>query len=222
MMRQPFAGIDPVERDRAGRRRFRRSLTRRAVATAYRFGRCARGIAAVVVAFIAPVMLIMLIGAVEATRAISIDRRLSVVTATVADLVSREENLTPQDVNAIYDIVAQIMSPFESGPLSISIVPVKGRNGDTVAYVAPQNVPSFNGGALPGQCQPVPIAAGLVDPAVDAADSVIVVKASYAYTPMFVGMLMSSARWEEQSFTKPRKQSCVNFEGANSCIDACR
>ncbi|HRN87324.1 TadE/TadG family type IV pilus assembly protein [Hyphomicrobium sp.] len=220
-MREPFAGVGPGERDRTGRPGLLRSLKRRAVLTAYRFVRCARGVAAVEFAFIAPVMLVMLLGAVEATRAISIDRRLSVVTATVADLVSREEQLTAQDVNAIYDIVAQIMSPFDAGPLSVSIVPVKGRKGDTVSYVAPQNVPSFNGGAQPGKCQPVPIAAGLIDPAADAADSVIVVKASYAYRPMFVGMIMNSANWEEQSFAKPRKQSCVNFEGPDTCRSAC-
>ena len=219
MTGETLSVMEPVAEHRGAWMRPRRSLRLRAALIAYRFGRCARGVAAVEFAFIAPIMLVMLLGAVEATRAISIDRRLSVVTATVADLVSREEQLSAQDVTAIYDIVAQVMSPFEAAPLSISIIPVKARNGEIVSYVAPQNVPSFNGGALPGKCQRVPIAPGLIDLTPNSPDSVILVRASYAYTPLFVGMVMNSARWEEQSFSKPRKRSCVDF--GEACVSAC-
>lgn len=219
-MRETFvvAGIAPP---RGVRSSPRRSLKGRAMLAARRFGRCARGIAAIEFAFIAPVMLLMLLGTVEVTRAIAIDRRLSVVTATVADLVSREEQLTVPDITAIYDIVAQVMSPFEAGPLSISIIPVKSRNGQAVSYVSPENVPGFNGGSLPGKCQPRSIAPGLIDLSPDSPDSVILVQASYAYEPLFVKTILGKASWEEQSFAKPRRRNCVDFEGANSCVSAC-
>ncbi len=221
MTRETFAVMEPVADNRGGCPCLRRSLKRRAMLTAYRFGRCARGIAAVEFAFIAPVMLVMLLGAVEVTRAVSIDRRLSLVTATVADLVSREQELTAPDITAIYDIVAEVMSPFETTPLSMSIIPVKSRDGGTVSYVAPQNVPSFNNGAQPGKCDPVPIPPGLLNSASETSDIVILVKASYAYRPLFMGTIMSSANWQEQAFSKPRKRSCVDFEGVNSCPRAC-
>lgn len=200
----------------------RSSLKCRLALSARRFVRCARGIAAVEFGFIAPIMLVMLLGAVEITRAISIDRRLSLVTATVADLVTREERLTAADVNAIYDIVAQVMSPFDATPLKISIIPVKARgNAQTVAYVAPQNLPSFNGGAQPARCQAFPITPGLIDATPGSPDSVVVVNATYSFTPMFLGVIMNAANWEQQAFAKPRKRSCVDFEGPNSCITAC-
>ena len=220
MTRETFA-VGRIARTRSAPRSPWGSLKRRATRAIRRFGCCARGIAAIEFAFIAPVMLVMLLGAVEVTRAIAIDRRLTMVTATVADLVSREEQLTSPDITAIYDIVAQVMSPFETAPLSISIIPVKSRNGATVVYAASQNVPSFNSATQFGRCDPMPVAAGLVDSAADASDSVILVRASYAYSPLFVGMILNNARWEEQSFAKPRRRSCVDFEGANSCVTAC-
>lgn len=210
-----------VWKNRRARREVLRMMRRRAVCEARRLAKCVRGIAAVEFAFIAPIMLVMLLGTVEVTRAISIDRRLGVVTTTIADLVSREQQLTSADITAIYDVIAQTLSPFETGPLSISIVPVKAPRGQTVSYVAPKNVPSFNGGAQPGKCQAVPIPAGLIDPAEDASDSVIVVNASYAYKPMFVGMIMGSANWQQQSFSKPRNGNCVDFEGPGTCESAC-
>lgn len=208
---------------------FRRSLRCRLALAARRFVRCARGIAAVEFGFIAPIMLVMLLGAVEVTRAVSIDRRVSGVTAAIADIVTRgnqdasgrEQPFTVNDINAIYDIAAQMMSPFDVAPLKISIVPVKARGAETVAYVAPQNLPSFNGGAQPGRCQGFPITSGLIDPTPGSPDSVVVVNATYSYTPMFAGALMSAANWQHQAISKPRTRSCLDFEGPNSCTQAC-
>lgn len=207
-----------------------RSPSRRLVLPIQRFARCARGIAAIEFGFIAPIMLVMLLGAVEITRAVSIDRRFGEVTAAIADVVTRgnkdangrEQPFTIEDINAIYDVAAQMMSPFDVAPLKISIIPVKASGVQTVSYVAPQNLPSFNGGAQPGRCQAFPIAPGLIDPAPGSPDSVIVVNATYSYEPMFLGMIMRPAHWQQQAFAKPRTRSCLDFDGPpNSCTQAC-
>ncbi len=53
------------------------------------------------------------------------DRRLSLVTTMVADLVAREQKMTSADLTAIYKIVNQVMSPYDASSLKVSVIPVK-------------------------------------------------------------------------------------------------
>lgn len=203
------------------RRRLRRRAMRAVVVPAHRFARCARGIAAVEFGFIAPIMLVLFLGVVEVTRAISIDRRFSLVASMVADLVAREERLSATDVTAIYDVVAQVMAPFDTAPLTISIIPVKQRGNEAVSYVSPAAVPSYNNAVQPNKCQTVSIEDGLLETG-GAGDSVILVSATYNYTSLFGGAAAYNSNWQERAFSKPRKRNCVDFEGPNTCTSACR
>jgi Flp pilus assembly protein TadG len=66
-----------------------------------RAGRDEKGVAAVEFGLIAPVLLLMLVGTIEVSRAVSMDRRFGTVTSMVADLVAREKTITSGDVNSI-------------------------------------------------------------------------------------------------------------------------
>lgn len=184
-----------------------------------RFGSDVRGIAAVEFAFIAPILLVMLIGAVEITRAVSIDRRLSVITNMIADLVARETKLTGADVEAIYDIAEQVMAPFDASDLKLSIIPVMSAANDagkTLVYPSAANRPSYNGGAVPPKCQVYALTAGILQKN----ESVIVVESSYAFKPLFLGYVMGAHEWTEKAIAKPRKALCVAFDGA-TCTSSC-
>jgi Flp pilus assembly protein TadG len=184
-----------------------------------RFGTDVRGIAAVEFAFIAPILLVMLVGAVEITRAVSIDRRLSVVTNMIADLVARETKLTGDDVEAIYDIAEQVMAPFDASDLKLSIIPVMSaadNASNTLVYPSTANRPSYNGGDLPAKCQAYALTAGILQKN----ESVIVVESSYAFKPLFLGYVMNAADWTEKAFAKPRKALCVAFDG-DTCTSSC-
>lgn len=221
MIGETFSAMHRMRVTQGFRACAKRGAARFVVLPARRFLRCARGIAAVEFGLVAPLMLAMLLGAVEVTRAVSIDRRFSNAASMIADLVAREERLSASDINAIYEVVSQAMSPFDTAPLSISIIPVKGRGGTTVSYVAPQSVPSYHDGAQPGQCQSVPITEGLIESADGSADSVIIVRATYNFTSLFAGGAVYNANWEHDAYAKPRKRSCIDFEGPNSCVSAC-
>ena len=98
------------------------------------FTRDTSGIAAVEFGLIAPVLLIMLVGVVEITRAVSIDRRFGQVTALVADLISREEVLKREDLDGvdssgkrtgIYGIVEHVMGVWGVSTLKLHVYPVR-------------------------------------------------------------------------------------------------
>jgi Flp pilus assembly protein TadG len=183
-----------------------------------RFAADIRGIAAMEFSYIAPVILLMFVGTLEASRALAIHRRYNLATSMVADLVGRESKLTASDVGAIYNIVAQVMSPFDASTLKISIVPVKASSTDasnTKVYAATTNRPSYHGGVQPAKCAAFALTTGLVTKG----GSVVVIQTSYQYTPALVSHLWGSSTWTEQAIVSPRN-SCVDFD-ANNCVSTC-
>ncbi len=192
----------------------------RMIRGAVRFRQDVRGVAAVEFGFIAPIMCLMLVGAIEITRAVAIDRRFSVVTSMIADLVAREEKLTADDVKAIYSIAASAMSPYDVAPLKMSIIPLASSptNANNIAvYPATTNRPSYNGGTVFPKCQAYALTPGLL--AVN--ESVIVVESSYAFSPMFLGYVMGDMNWSDKAVAKPRKSACVDFDGNGKPCGTC-
>ena len=183
-----------------------------------RFMRDTRGIAAVEFAYVVPVILLMLVGTVEASRAVSMDRRLALVTSMIADLVAREEKMTAADVNAIYNIVSQTMSPFDSSSLKVSIIPVKASPNDaamTRVYAGTTNRPSLHGASQPAKCSSYTLSSGLTGKGA----SVVVVETSYEYKPVFLNYIFGTATWTDKAVAAPRN-SCVDFDGDN-CVSTC-
>jgi Flp pilus assembly protein TadG len=183
-----------------------------------RFARDTRGIAAVEFAFVVPIMLLMLVGTVEASRAIGIDRRLSLVTTMVADLVAREQKMNSADLTAIYKIVNQVMSPYDASSLKVSVIPVKASPSDaalTKVYASTTNRPSHNEGAQPSKCSSYSMTAGLLPKG----GSVIVVESSYTYEPIFLNYVFGAASWTDKALATPRN-SCVDFD-SDKCVSTC-
>lgn len=172
------------------------------------------GVAAVEFGLIAPVLIVMLLGIIEITRAVSVDRRFTLVTSMVADLVARESRLTADDVKAIYDIAAVVMAPYDATKLKLSLVPVARDDKKTFVYPSLTNRPSYNGGPNPSKCQTYALADGLIAKQ----ETVIVVEGSYTYTPLLAGSLVGTLTWQDKAYAKPRKVGCVAFDGENCSV----
>jgi len=185
---------------------------------ARKFARDARGVAAVEFGFIVPIMLFMLIGAVEASRAIAMDRRFANVTNMIADLVAREPKMSAADLTAIYKIVNQVMSPYDASSLKVAVIPVKASPSDaaqTKVYASTTNRPSHNGATQPGKCAGYTLDSQLLAKG----GSLIVVEATYTYKPVFLNYVFGSASWSDKAYATPRN-SCVDFD-ADKCVSTC-
>lgn len=177
------------------------------------------GVAAVEFGLLAPVLLVMLLGTVEVSRAISIDRKFGMVTSTIADLVAREKTLTSTDVQAMYQIVDHLMKPWDSSTLKLSIIPVKAsptNKNDTRVYAATTNRPTLNGAPIKSKCSTYTLATDMLS----TSTSVIVVETSYNFTPMFIGSIIGSSTWTDKSVLSPRN-SCVDFDAPSNCVSSC-
>jgi len=189
------------------------------------FPRDNRGVAAVEFGLIAPIMIVLLFGMIDITRAIAIDRRFGDVTTTIADLVAREPSLTADDVEKMYDIADLIMAPYDASKLTISVIPVASNPTDakkTVVYPATTNRPTHPEGHELARCTAYP----LPDDMILANESVIVVETTYTFSPIFFGLL--DGIWSgpeialsDKAYAKPRKAACVDFDGNSKPCGSC-
>ena len=88
-----------------------------------------RGVAALEFAIIAPILILLFLGTLEISLAISVDRKVSRVSSAVADLVTQHED---QDfdrdyLNAMAEIADRIMFPYDD-QLKISLAGIQITN----------------------------------------------------------------------------------------------
>jgi Flp pilus assembly protein TadG len=186
------------------------------------FWRNAKGSAATEFAFVAPVLLLLLLATVEVGRAISIDRHFTMATATAGDLVAREEFLGETSTEAgktleqMMKSIEHIMQPYDVSDLKMAIFSVRASTTDAsntrVEWVYPHN-----GADGPAKCAPYTLPAGLIGKG----GSTIVVESSYIFKPVFGDFVPGSTMtWTDKSLHSPRN-ACVDYVKGDNCLWKC-
>lgn len=162
------------------------------------------GLAAVEFGLLAPLLLLMLIGTIELSRAISMDRKFGAVTSTLADLVAREKTISAADVTSMYDIVDHMMEPWDASSLKISIIPVKSNilaPNTRCVYAQAANRPTLHGGPQSAFGAAYGLPAGFMA----AGTAVIVIESQYTFTPLFVSSFIGARTWTDKAILSPRE-----------------
>lgn len=193
------------------------------------------GVAAVEFAIILPLMLLMYIGVVDATRGVIASRKLNLLSRTVSDLVSQQPTALPVSIAKLSTILGSatsIMRPFPvaSLTLTVSAVDIRAKSDKTccdavvrwsytqagaTSYLRSCTTPLTLVTATP----PLPTnfpqeivnatnASGYTSYSTGAQSYMIVTDATYTYTPMF----SQAAAWfttamRKTTFMVPRAQS---------------
>ncbi|MEL7047934.1 MAG: TadE/TadG family type IV pilus assembly protein [Pseudomonadota bacterium] len=199
-----------------------------------RFLNAKTGVVAIEFAYLAPILMIMIGGTIEASRAISMSRKFSQVTSMTGDLVARERDLgtnPTQTLDQMMNVVDHVMSPYDGASLKMAIIPVMASptdETDTFVYAPPY---SHNNKSAPAKCAPYQLPTGLIG----RGGSVIIVESEFQYVPLFAGMsfysgstmyngghddgFVAGATWTDKSTHAPR-HACVDFED-NNCVVTC-
>ena len=74
-----------------------------------------RGVSAVEFALILPVMITLFIGGSEVTQGITIKRKVTIATRTIADLVSQDVSVTDADLTAAFAATTTVLAPYSTG-----------------------------------------------------------------------------------------------------------
>ena len=197
-----------------------RVINLRRVSALNRLWRDQQGSAAIEFAYMAPLLLLMLLGTIETGRAISMDRHFATVTSAVGDLVAREEWLgtsssdASDNLEGMMDSIEHMMQPYDTSTLKLGVFQVRASPDDADDTRVEWSY-SHNGMEVRSKCQTYALPAGIIDKG----GSVIVVESSYVFHPLFgdfVPGITGNMEWTDKSLHSPRN-SCVDYVKGDNC-----
>ncbi|MDO9412955.1 MAG: pilus assembly protein [Pseudolabrys sp.] len=159
-----------------------------------RFARDKRGVSAIEFAFIAPVMIGLYLGVVEVSEGISADRKVSLTTATLANLSAQVATISTADMTNILDASTAVIAPYDKGKLKVTITCI---NIDATKKATVKWSVTRNGTANTGTMT-VPTAL------IQSPGQLILAEASYAYTPTVGRNITGTVNLADKMYMAPR------------------
>ena len=168
------------------------------------------GIAAVEFSLILPILVLLWIGGVEVTGALSVDRRCNNLAAAIGDLIARDKKLVPDEVSAIFDIAPGAMYPYTAAGMSMRVTAVKmDEDGDaTVAWSQAEG--SYTAYADDTDVNDI-VAASLRVPE----SQLIMSEVYYTYTPTVGYVITRPIELDDRMFFVPRLVPAIQLCDAN-------
>ena len=151
-------------------------------------------------AVLLPVMLLLLIGVVEFTNMLRLDRKVVSAAQTTADLITQKRIVTDGEITDILRAAELVVEPFSSAPLALGITAVRFDEDTGAPEMDWQE--SRNGGSVPNA---LTLAQNMGPPG----EGVVIVRATYDYTPIFLGFVVGQTEIEEISIMRPRRSAFV-------------
>jgi Flp pilus assembly protein TadG len=139
-----------------------------------------QGMATVELAMCLPAMLLMYLGMTEATVGVNIDRKLTLLSRSLADLTARASTVNSTDIGNILSAASSVMAPYPTSDLTmvVSSIAVTGSGSDLVGKVCWSEAQQGSARAL-GSTFAIP------DGFKTAGTSFIVAEAKVPYKPVF-------------------------------------
>lgn len=194
-----------------------------------RFGHATQGVAAVEFALVLPVMALIYLGLSEMSAAVNTDRKLTILSRTLADLTGRSpRTVDSAGVQTIFLAATSVMAPYKSdqAKMVISSIVVKA-----TGQMDPQNKPILDGTVCWSRAagpSPAPLPAGAKVPVPDgfgtANTSFIRADVEMAYAPLLgAGILKEvtgrdSLTLGEKTPWPVRNVSEVVMSGTPACL----
>ena len=164
-----------------------------------RFWRDRRGVSAVEFALIAPVLILFYFGMDQLTEAMMAQRRLSLLTSSIGDVVARDTQLTDARLADVFKVGTVLMAPFTTSTLRMCLVSVASdaTGRDVVVWSEKSNSPA-NCPAAGAVLTTIPTSV------LPASQSVIMSKASYDYSFPFTFITPNSVTFRRTYYLRPR------------------
>ena len=164
-----------------------------------RFAQDRKGVSAVEFAIIAPLLITIYFGGIEVTTAVAVDRKMTLVAHTVADLVAQSSNVTNTEMTDILNASAAISAPYTTANLKVTVSSVV-IDSSSVATVAWSE--TLNGEKRSGTVT--------LPPALNVANtSLIWGEVTYNYKPMFGTVFKTNLTLGDAIYMRPRISATV-------------
>jgi Flp pilus assembly protein TadG len=166
-----------------------------------RFSDDRKGVSAVEFALIAPLLVTLYFGGIEITTAVAVDRKMTLVAHTVADLVAQSSSITNSEMTDILNASSAIASPYTTANLKVvvSSVVINSSNVATIAWSD-----TLNGTKRTvGETVTLPGALNIKD------SSLIWGEVTYNYKPMFGTVFKTNLTLGDMIYMRPRISTTV-------------
>jgi Flp pilus assembly protein TadG len=165
------------------------------------FRRDEGGLSAVEFALLLPLMLTLYLGSVEISQGISADRKVTLTTRTVADLVSQVSSVNNSDMQNSLNAAATVMAPFSSTNLKVVVSSIKV---DASGKATVDWSDTLNGTArAKGATVTLPTALNVAN------SSLILSEVQYAYKPTIGYLISGTITLKDQIYMRPRLSDSV-------------
>lgn len=190
---------------------------RQAWARTSQFGNGQSGVASIEFAMVVPLMVMMFVGTVELSQAITVDRRVNQVASSTADLIARTKTTTVSDLNGTMDVIDELMKPYSHTPLKLTITNVIASTSDETNTVVCWSHNYQGGVGNYSQGSSFTLPTGVVEKG----ESVLVAEISYTYTPLIFSYFITGAvDFTDTFYLKPRLSSSIEYEGTKCTAPA--
>jgi Flp pilus assembly protein TadG len=170
-----------------------------------RFARDQRGVSAVEFALVAPIMIGLYFGCVEVSDAVSVDRKVSLTAAALANLSSQVTTISANDMTNIFDAAGAIIAPYDATKMKMTVtcISIDASKNATVKWSVTRNGTVNSGTAtLPGALQV-------------ANSQIILAETSYAYQPTVGYTITGTLSLADKMYMTPRQTAPVY--GSTAC-----
>ncbi len=172
-----------------------------------RLAKADSGLAATEFAVLLPVLVLLFFGLVEASTAMTVNRKVAISANTLADLAAQSETLLESDIDDLFEGVISIVEPNDTTTLQLRLVSVVlDEDGDPVVHWSRDS----SGAA--------PYSAGSYyvnlddDEVLSSIGSLIVVEMNYTYLPSMTNhVLETPIVFDRKSIRWPRLTSKVQL-----------
>ncbi len=163
-----------------------------------------RGAAAVEFALIVPFLLFLFAGAFELIVGIMVDRQVSLVASTLADVTAQYTTISQsQQMPDILNASAQILAPYPTSgaAMVISLISVDGSGNATVTWSQTLNGTARTVGST------IAVPASLATPNT----SLVLGEATYVYTPIIDFIHLGTIKLAASTYMIPRASTTINL-----------
>lgn len=188
------------------------------------FRRAGQGVAAVEFAMVLPVMIAMLLGLTEVTSGVNMDRKLAILSRSLADLSARIPKITTAEMSNIFAAASAVMQPYGASTTqmvvsSVRVKQVGNAYQGEVQWSCAKNIPVKPAGA-PADFGKDNLKAKTVGSAVNVPDgfqsnvSFILVETRLPYQPIFGYVITGTINLGESTPWPVRNVDAVELTGS--------
>ncbi|HET9663543.1 MAG TPA: TadE/TadG family type IV pilus assembly protein [Burkholderiales bacterium] len=173
------------------------------VSAGRRLARDIRGVAAIEMAFIFPVMVILYIGLVDVTNLLMVNRRVTLTTSTLADLVTQSDStITMADIDGVFESARAIFEPMPVDGISLNLWAFRMEDG------SPTLQWQYTNGI---DCGSAPAGGDEMETLMEDGNDIVVGRVCY-YHDAILGTLFSTQTFqlEDELMLRPRQSTTLD------------